>query len=331
MIRSNQTYKNNSNLLFIDFGYGYPQFIDNSYQFDEPSFALCKISDRLPINNNVWMLPPAIMKDEVFTYLSEKYVPNTFLRYIISNYGRLYDTLCNKFVPFRLNSYKEEDPTSPNKGYCSAHVAYYKSPYEIGKKDIWKSMLSNLLGKTDNKIYARKCSIKEVDAHIANEFLENNHIQGACPSTIKVGLYYNNELVSLMTFGKSRHFIGNCRYEYELLRFCNKINTTVIGGASKLFNYFVKSYHPMSVVSYADRRWSNGNLYEKLGFTFSHYSKPNYFYVIDNKRRNRFNFRKSVLSAKYNCPSHMSEKEFCRLQKWYRIYDCGTLCFYKIF
>lgn len=137
MIRSNQTYKNNSNLLFIDFGYGYPQFIDNSYQFDEPSFALCKISDRLPINNNVWILPPAIMKDEVFTYLSEKYVPNTFLRYIISNYGRLYDTLCNKFVPFRLNNYKEEDPTSPNKGYCQAHVAYYKSPYEIGNKDIY--------------------------------------------------------------------------------------------------------------------------------------------------------------------------------------------------
>lgn len=201
----------------------------------------------------------------------------------------------------------------------------------IEKKDIWKSMLSNFLGKTINKIYARKCCVKEVNAHIANEFLENNHIQGVCPSTIKLGLYYENELVSLMTFGKSRHFIGNCKYEYELLRFCNKINTTVIGGASKLFNYFVKSYHPMSVVSYADRRWSNGNLYEKLGFTFSHYSKPNYFYVIDNKRRNRFNFRKSILSSKYNCPSNLSEKEFCRLQKWYRIYDCGTFCFYKIF
>lgn len=137
MITSNNTLRN-SGLLFIDFGYGYPQFIDNSSQFaDVSSFPLVKIGSRLPFNNNVWMLPPAIMKDEIFTYLSEKYVPNTFLRYIISNYGRLYDTLCNKFVPFRLNKSTFDSPTSPNKGYCTSHVAYYKTPYEIGNKDIY--------------------------------------------------------------------------------------------------------------------------------------------------------------------------------------------------
>lgn len=97
----------------------------------------------------------------------------------------------------------------------------------------------------------------------------------------------------------------------------------VVGGASKLFKYFINVYQPKSVVSYADRRWSFGNLYNKLGFGFEHYSKPNYYYVIKYKRRNRFNFRKSILVKKYNCPNDMSERDFCKLKKWYRIYDCG--------
>ena len=195
------------------------------------------------------------------------------------------------------------------------------------KSDIWKSMLNNMLGLTNKKVYARKCVIKNVETKEAIEFLKQNHIQGWCPSQIKLGLYYNDELISLMTFGKSRHFIGNGQTEYELLRFCNKINTNVNGGASKLFKYFVKKYNPTSVISYADRRWSNGNLYNKLGFEFLHNSKPNYYYIIGTIRKNRFNFRKSILVKKYNCPSEMSEREFCKKQKWYRIYDCGTMVF----
>jgi len=194
----------------------------------------------------------------------------------------------------------------------------------LHKSKIWISMLDNILGLTKIKIFARKCKIKEVDNSEASLFLKNNHIQGWCASQIKLGLYYNEELVSLMTFGKSRHFIGNGETEYELLRFCNKLNTNVIGGASKLFKHFIKIYNPKSVVSYADRRWSIGNLYEKLGFNFSHFSKPNYFYIIGTVRKNRFNFRKSILQKKYNCPNNITEREFCKRQKWYRIYDCGT-------
>ena len=185
-------------------------------------------------------------------------------------------------------------------------------------------MIANLLGKTETKIYARKCEIRTVETNECTDFLNKNHIQGWCPSQIKLGLYCDNELVSLMTFGKSRHFIGDGKMQYELLRFCNKINTQVIGGASKLFKYFIETYNPNSVLSYSDRRWSKGNLYNKLGFTFSHFSKPNYYYVIGNVRKNRFNFRKSILVKKYDCPEDLSESEFCKKQKWHRIYDCGT-------
>ena len=197
----------------------------------------------------------------------------------------------------------------------------------LNKSDIWKSMIRNIFGMTINKVYARNCIIKKINTKECTTFLEKNHIQGWCPSQIKIGLYYNNELVSLMTFGKSRHFIGNSKTEYELLRFCNKLNTNVVGGASKLLKYFIKEFNPSSIITYADRRWSNGNLYNKLGFKYSHNSKPNYYYIIGATRKNRFNFRKSVLIKKYNCPLNISEKEFCKQQKWYRIYDCGTMVF----
>ena len=198
----------------------------------------------------------------------------------------------------------------------------------IYKKEIIKSMLNFRLGKEINRIFARKCRIDIVSAPESRDFLDKNHLQGYCNSTYRYGLYYNNELVSLMTFGKTRHFIGNSSHEYELLRFCNKLNTATIGGASRLFKYFIKTHNPISVVSYADRRWSTGNLYEKLGFTLYNVSKPNYYYITDGiQRRNRFNFRKSILRKKYDCPEKMSEHEFCLNKGWYRIYDCGCLCY----
>ena len=211
-----------------------------------------------------------------------------------------------------------------NKGIRLIHI--FEDEWET-KQNIVKSMIRNIFSQTNNRIYARKCVVKDVDSKVSRKFLDNNHLQGYCNSKIRLGLYYNNELVSLMTFGKSRHFLGNGKYEWELLRFCNKIDTNVVGGASKLLKYFISTYKPKSIVSYADKRWSDGNLYEKLGFTKYNESKPNYYYVINRRRIYRFNLRKSVLVKKYGCPSEVSEHEFCLSKKWYRIYDCGCLCY----
>ena len=197
------------------------------------------------------------------------------------------------------------------------------------KREIVKSRISYLLKDCHRTIYARKCKIKEIDYITSQKFLDNNHIQGNCISKYRFGLYYNDDLVSLMTFGKSRvnvHRKSNVE-EYEMLRFCNKLNTNVVGGASKLFKYFIAQYSPKSVVSYADKRWSNGNLYKQLGFELYNESKPSYYYVIGKKRINRYNLRKDVLVKKYGCPQDVSEHQFCLQQKWYRIYDCGCYCF----
>jgi hypothetical protein len=195
----------------------------------------------------------------------------------------------------------------------------------IHKQDIVKSRIKNILGLIENKIYARKCEIRIVNSNDSKIFLNNNHIQGCVNSSIRVGLYYNNELVSLMTFGKLRKSLGSLSTDnkYELIRFCNKLNTNVIGGASKLLKNFIKNYQPKEIISYADRRWSQGELYENIGFEFIHNSKPNYFYVLNNLRKNRFSFRKDLL-IKEGYDIYKSEHEIMLDRCIYRIYDCGS-------
>ena len=195
-------------------------------------------------------------------------------------------------------------------------------------KNIVKSMILNLLKKTENKIYARKCEIKNVDSKISKDFLNNNHIQGHVVAKYNIGLFYNNELVSLMSFGKKRIVMNDKSNidEFELSRFCNKINTTVIGGASKLFKYFINEYKPKEIITYANRSYSNGELYKKLNFEFVHKTNINYYYVVNKTRKHRFTYRKSEL-IKQGYDSNKSEHEIMLERKIYRIYDSGQLKF----
>jgi hypothetical protein len=108
------------------------------------------------------------------------------------------------------------------------------------KQDIVKSIILNKLGKS-SRIFARKCNIKIPSNDEVREFLSKNHIQGFVGSKVKIGLYYNDSLVSIMTFGNLRKSLAQKSIEntYELLRFCNVLNTSVIGGASKLSNVII--------------------------------------------------------------------------------------------
>jgi len=197
------------------------------------------------------------------------------------------------------------------------------------KQDIIKSMILNKLGKSINKIYARKCDIREIfDNKLVKEFLDKNHLQGFIGSSVKLGLFYENKLVSLMTFGKRRVAMGKkgSEGEYELLRFCTKLNTNVIGGANKLFKHFVKNYELKEMTTYADRSWSNGNLYKQLGFEYHGKTKPNYHYIVNGIRKYRFGFRKDKL-IKEGFDPLSTERQIMIDRKIYRIYDSGNLKF----
>jgi hypothetical protein len=121
----------------------------------------------------------------------------------------------------------------------------------------------------------------------------------------------------------------NKNYDYEIARFCNKLNTSVIGGFSKLFNYFVKNYEFSNIITYADKRISNGGLYQNNGFTLLRESEPNYFYTKDYKlleSRNKYQKHKlKELLPNYN--SELTEWENMQLHGYDRIWDCGNYVF----
>ena len=201
----------------------------------------------------------------------------------------------------------------------------------LNSKEIVKSRLKSFFNIYDKKIYARLCSIEEIDNKSTKEFLKHNHIQGYCSSNINIALKFNNYIVSIMTFSKSRI---SKKYEYELVRFCNKTNTTIIGGASKLLKYFEKKYKPKSIVSYADRRWSKGNLYKMLKFNLEHISKPNYWYFKHSSLNfileSRIKYQKHKLHKLLPIfDNHLSEYENMKNNDYLRIFDCGNYVFYK--
>lgn len=195
------------------------------------------------------------------------------------------------------------------------------------KQDIVKSRLKNLLGVYDNKCFARQCEVKEVSSKESFDFQEANHIQGAVNSKVNFGLYFKDELVSLMTFSRP-HF--DKKHEWELVRFCNKCGWHIPGAASKLLTHFEREYKPKNIVSYADRRWSKGNLYKQLGFNLDHISQPDYFYIKDGARFSRFKFQKHKLKSileKFDLD--LTEKENMAINNYSRIWDCGNLVFVK--
>ena len=196
------------------------------------------------------------------------------------------------------------------------------------KLDIIKSIIRNKLGKSI-KIYGRKTEIKRITKKdIVENFLNENHLQGFVNSNINYGLYYNNELVSMMTFMKVRKVLSKTNEDgyYELVRFCNKLNYSVVGGASKMFKLFLKEFSPKNVISYCDISWASGDLYEKLGMEYAGLTKPNYYYIVNGKRENRIKYQKHKL-VKEGYDEKLTEHQIMINRNISRIYNCGNKIF----
>jgi hypothetical protein len=143
------------------------------------------------------------------------------------------------------------------------------------KMEIIESIISGGCNK-NKRIFARNCTIKEIDSDSYQKFLDNNHIKGSIKSRVKIGLFYNDEIVMIAGFSKPRF---NKKYEWELIRLCSKTGFIVVGGATKIFSNFKKLYKPKSVISYCDRRFFTGSVYEKIGMKKIDSNEPNYVWV----------------------------------------------------
>lgn len=178
--------------------------------------------------------------------------------------------------------------------------------------------------KNIEKIFARNCKVIEIKT--VTEFLNDNHIQGVDRSDIKIGLFNNDELVAAMTFNKLEGRNKMDDGSWNISRFCNKLETSVIGGASKIINWFIKNYNPKRLISYADKDWSTGELYKILGFEKISESKPDYKYVVKNTRKHKQNFTKSKLGIDQN----ITESQCMTILGYYKIWNCGKIKFEKV-
>lgn len=226
-----------------------------------------------------------------------------------------------KYIPLlRFNS--------KDKNY---HLNKFKNAIENGYTciNIWdwddESKILNLL-KEKEKIYARELKIKEVSIEETTLFLNNYHLQNTCKGQeIRLGLFKDNELIQLMTFGKPRY---NKNYQYELIRLCTQSRYKVIGGAEKLFNYFRKTYNPDSIISYCDNSKFKGDVYTRLGMKLIDFGKPSkHWFNIKTKRHITDNLLKQRgYSQLHNDKEHVKgeSNQLLMLEAGYlEIYDCG--------
>ncbi len=145
-----------------------------------------------------------------------------------------------------------------------------------------RSKLMSIIGKTE-RIFARKTEIIPIDNKQLMNFLNINHLLVPIKGKHKYGLQYNNRLVAVMSFSKSRIIVreGSNFNSYELLRFCNMLNVTVVGGFSKLLRHFIKINKPDDIMTYVDADWSDGASYAKMGFESVDKMPPMYLLIGD--------------------------------------------------
>lgn len=197
--------------------------------------------------------------------------------------------------------------------------------YEMMNSDKYNKIINyikSILDIDTTRVYARNCNIKEISTKEAREFLDTHHFQNYASSSIKLGLYYKDELVEVMTFGKPRF---NKNYEYELIRLCTSSSYKVIGGSQKLFKYFLNKYNPKSIISYCDISKFTGDVYNALGFTLVENTKPNYVWTNYEATLPRYLTQKHKLKEMFNDLSDDYTEDSAMMSHGYvKIYDCGN-------
>jgi hypothetical protein len=191
------------------------------------------------------------------------------------------------------------------------------------KKTICENRIRTILNVQPRRCSARQTNIEEISHSIAANFLSEHHIQGSSTAPIRLGAYYGEELVGVMTFSKLRKSLGHIAKDgsYELVRFATE--GSIPGLASKMFKFFIDKWTPDTVISYSDQRWNTGAVYTKLGFEDQGLSKPGYWWLEQYKfRHHRYKFTKAALLKEGFDPS-FSEAQIMKSKGFDRIWDCG--------
>jgi hypothetical protein len=200
-------------------------------------------------------------------------------------------------------------------------LTIYEDEWQARQEQVKRKILSLLGISNEPTIYARKCHVITLSTKQKRKFFEDNHIQGDGPGSITYGLTYDNEIVAAVAWIKQPNNI------YCLNRYATSAH--VPGGFSKLLKHFQSTHEWTQLVSFADLRWSNGNLYSSTGWTLDKTIPPDYYYSPDGHTRfHKFNYRrKNLPTVLKQFDPNLSETENCNNNGILRIWDCGKMRF----
>jgi transposase-like protein len=212
--------------------------------------------------------------------------------------------------------------------YVRCKASGYKliTVFESDDQQKVKSLLLKLLGKT-TKIGARKTSIAKLESHEAMSFHQDHHLHSSVGSKHHYALFHDGQPVMVASFGENR-FGGDCNY--ECTRITSHSDFTVVGGVSKLIRHFIDTVHPDSIVTFADLRFGDGNVYTKCGFDYVEDTQPNYWYSrkYTTPLYSRVKFQKHKLKPLLETFDPIkTEFENMVDNGWDRIWDCGNAKF----
>ncbi len=229
----------------------------------------------------------------------------------------VYYIMKKRSVSFMKNYHKYKTTKAKEVGITLIHI--FEDDWS-NNQDVMKRWLLSILNLNNyTSIYGRKCFVSEIPMYSAKQLLIENHIQGHVNSSVNIGLFYDNKLLSCMTFIKGKY--------YNLSRYVVKYNYHIHGGFAKMLKFFTRNYD-FDVVSFADLSWVNtdNNVYERNGFKVDSILSPDYKYIYDGERSHKFNFRHSGLKKKlpyYN--PELTEYQNCLNHEIYRIWDSGKI------
>lgn len=179
------------------------------------------------------------------------------------------------------------------------------------QKDMMKARVLAHLEMFD-QIYARNCEIRRIDKSTAAEFLAANHSYGDSSNRYRYGLFLKRHtghiasegaetwkypvgtMVAVATFSNARKWVKEDKTirSYEWIRYASLPGLRISGGMGKLLKAFIEEVHPDDIMSYADLEWSDGIVYDQLGFTLEGQKSPVLFGI--DSEWNRFPIKPGI-------------------------------------
>lgn len=185
------------------------------------------------------------------------------------------------------------------------------------------------LFKHKNVIYGRECTVTVIDNTAGYKFQDQYHLQGSIPATVTYGLFYNDELISIMSFKCT----NKQSQTWEISRLCTKTETAIIGGTERMYKAFLKDHTDSSLkfstlITYSDAAKFTGRIYERLGMIEISRTECGYSYVDKNGVRiSRQQCKVQKLHRMYPQYANMTESEIVAKLGYKKVENCGNYKF----